>query len=48
MEAKARHPRMVVLTQIGDFYECFGVDAVMLVQYCGLNAMGTGDSIFFC
>ena len=25
---------------MGDFYEAFGVDAVMLVEYAGLNPMG--------
>lgn len=23
----------------GDFYETYGVDAIMLVEHCGLNAM---------
>ncbi len=27
---------------MGDFFEAFGVDAVMLVQHAGLNPMGTG------
>jgi len=25
---------------VGDFYEAFGVDAVMLVEHAGLNPMG--------
>ena len=30
----------VVLTRVGDFYESFGYDAVLLVEFCGLNRMG--------
>lgn len=26
--------------QVGDFFEAYGVDAVLLVEYCGLNPMG--------
>lgn len=29
----------VMLVQVGDFFESWGVDAVMLVQWCGLRAM---------
>jgi DNA mismatch repair ATPase MutS len=25
---------------VGEFYETYGVDAIMLVNYCGLNPMG--------
>lgn len=32
--------RQIQLVRCGDFYETYGVDAVMLVNYCGLNAMG--------
>ncbi|KAK3258887.1 DNA mismatch repair ATPase msh1, partial [Cymbomonas tetramitiformis] len=38
---KRLHPRKVVLLQVGDFFEAMGYDAVMLVQYCSLNPMGT-------
>jgi len=37
---KAAHPRKVSLIRVGDFYECLGYDAVMLVMYAGLNPMG--------
>ena len=30
-------------TQVGEFYETMGTDAVMLVQHAGLNPMGQGD-----
>ena len=40
VEAKARHPDMVLLIRVGDFYEAFGLDALMLVEYAGLNPMG--------
>ena len=29
--------------QVGEFYETMGIDAVMLVQHAGLNAMAQGD-----
>lgn len=37
---KEMHPTKIILTRVGEFYETYGVDAVMLVQYAGLNAMG--------
>ncbi|OEH74871.1 hypothetical protein cyc_01190 [Cyclospora cayetanensis] len=37
---KVLHKDHVILTQVGDFYEAYGVDAVMLVEFCGLNPMG--------
>ena len=37
---KRMHEDMVVLVRLGDFYETWGIDAVMLVQYAGLNPMG--------
>ena len=40
MKQKKIHQDKIVLTRCGDFYETYGVDAVMLVNYCGLNAMG--------
>jgi hypothetical protein len=36
---KKMYPDKVILTRCGDFYETYGVDAIMLVNYCGLNAM---------
>lgn len=38
-EQKTKHSDCVVLTRCGDFYETFGTDAILLVEYCGLNAM---------
>ena len=37
---KRARPETVLLVRIGDFYETWGVDAVMLVQHAGLNPMG--------
>jgi len=37
---KRNHPESVLLVRMGDFYEAWGIDAVMLVQYAGLNPMG--------
>ncbi|CAD7949938.1 unnamed protein product [Amoebophrya sp. A120] len=31
---------VVFLTRVGDFYEAWGFDAVLCVQFCGLNPMG--------
>lgn len=30
----------VLLTRVGEFYETYGVDAVMMMQHAGLNKMG--------
>ncbi|KAF4709188.1 DNA mismatch repair ATPase msh1, partial [Perkinsus olseni] len=41
-EASARGQKgswQIQLVRCGDFYKTYGVDAVMLVNYCGLNAM---------
>ena len=40
LDWKATHATKVVLVRVGEFYEAWGVDAVMLVEHCGLNAMG--------
>ena len=37
---KERHKNKVILVRVGDFYEVFGLDALLVVQHCGLNAMG--------
>jgi hypothetical protein len=39
-EQKARHSNCVALTRVGDFYETYGLDAILLIQFCGLNPMG--------
>jgi hypothetical protein len=36
---KEKHRDKLVLTRVGEFYECYGVDALMLINYAGLNAM---------
>eukprot|EP00977_Amphora_coffeiformis_P025658 scaffold21117_cov170-Amphora_coffeaeformis.AAC.2 len=38
-EQKEKHPDCIILCRCGDFYETFGVDAIMLIEHCGLNAM---------
>ena len=40
MKEKKKHQDKLILTRVGDFYESYGIDAVMLVQYAGLNPMG--------
>lgn len=39
-EQKLSHPECILLTRCGDFYETFGIDAILLVEHCGLNSMG--------
>ena len=38
-EQKEKYPDCVILTRCGDFYETFGIDAILLVEHCGLNPM---------
>ena len=37
---KQERPKCIILARVGEFYETFGVDAIMLVEHCGLNPMG--------
>ena len=37
---KDKHPEKVLLFRVGEFYEAFGSDALMLVEHAGLNPMG--------
>ena len=39
-DQKELYPQHVVLVRCGDFYETFGVDAMLLVEHVGLNPMG--------
>eukprot|EP00536_Pseudo-nitzschia_multiseries_P003783 jgi/Psemu1/186574/e_gw1.59.102.1 len=39
-DQKELYPHHVVLVRCGDFYETFGVDAILLVEHVGLNPMG--------
>ena len=38
-EQKERYPECILLTRVGEFYEAYGVDAILLVEHCGLNPM---------
>lgn len=38
-EQKEKYPDCVILVRCGDFYEAFGIDAILLVEHCGLNPM---------
>lgn len=40
LRVKNQHPEKIVLIQIGEFYETWGIDSVFLVEHCGLNRMG--------
>jgi len=37
---KLKHPDRVLLFRVGDFYEAYGLDALMMVEHSGLNPMG--------
>jgi len=37
---KKQHPQKIVLIQIGEFYETWGIDSIFLVEHCGINRMG--------
>ena len=38
-DQKTKYRDCVILTRVGDFYESFGIDALLLMEHCGLNAM---------
>eukprot|EP01018_Ginkgo_biloba_P019430 Gb_16554 [translate_table: standard] len=40
LQFKRRFPREVLLCRVGEFYEAFGFDACILVEYAGLNPVG--------
>ncbi|GFE54228.1 DNA mismatch repair protein [Babesia ovis] len=40
--ARARHPGHVIVTQMEDTYEAHGADAILCIEYCGLEP--TGDT----
>jgi len=40
LEQKKEHVEKIVLVRCGDFYETYGIDSLMLVEYAGLNPMG--------
>jgi hypothetical protein len=37
---KLQYPDHVILLRQGEFYETYGIDAIMMIEYCGLNSMG--------
>ena len=39
-DQKRKYPDSIILTRVGEFYEAFGLDAALLVEFCGLNPMG--------
>lgn len=39
-EQKDKFPECILLVRVGNFYESFGLDAILLVEHCGLNSMG--------
>eukprot|EP00899_Mesostigma_viride_P008353 jgi/Mesvir1/17519/Mv08772-RA.2 len=41
LQVKRQHPNKITLVKNGEFYEVVGFDAVLMVQYAGLNPMGT-------
>ncbi|KHN22357.1 hypothetical protein glysoja_046287 [Glycine soja] len=47
LQFKSKFPRQVLLCRVGEFYEAWGIDACILVEYVGLNPIGglRSDSI---
>ncbi|CEL93038.1 unnamed protein product [Vitrella brassicaformis CCMP3155] len=41
LQQKRKHPDKVLLVRVGEFYETYGIDALMMVEYAGLNPMGS-------
>ncbi|KAK2195766.1 bifunctional GIY-YIG endonuclease/DNA mismatch repair protein MutS [Babesia duncani] len=39
-EAKLKYPNHIILLQVSQNYECFGIDSVYVVEYCGLEPIG--------
>jgi hypothetical protein len=39
-QQKQKYPTSIILTRVGEFYEATGLDAILLIQFCGLNPMG--------
>lgn len=39
-QQKQKYPTSIILTRVGEFYEAIGLDAILLIQFCGLNPMG--------
>ena len=39
IKTKEEYNDKVIIIQNGEFYETFGIDAIMLINYCGLNPM---------
>jgi DNA mismatch repair ATPase MutS len=39
IQEKKKHLDKILLVRCGDFYETYGIDAIMLVEYAGLNPM---------
>eukprot|EP00249_Psilotum_nudum_P012287 c23698_g1_i1 orf=55-3885(+) len=40
LEVKRKFPKELLLCRVGEFYETFGFDACILVEYAGLNPVG--------
>lgn len=40
LQVKKKHAEKIVLVQVGEFYETWGLDSVFLVEHGGLNRMG--------
>jgi hypothetical protein len=46
LATKQQHPTKVLLVRVGEFYEATGIDAILLVQYAGLNPMVRFPALF--
>ena len=47
IKTKEEYNDKVIIIQNGEFYETFGIDAIMLINYCGLNPMVYTDIFIY-
>eukprot|EP00884_Botryococcus_braunii_P005346 jgi/Botrbrau1/14812/Bobra.0332s0005.1 len=40
LDKKLLHPDKLLIVRVGEFYETYGIDAILMVQWAGLNPMG--------
>jgi energy-coupling factor transporter ATP-binding protein EcfA2 len=40
LKEKCKYPKCILVIQVGDFFELYGIDAIMAVEFGGLRAMG--------
>lgn len=48
MDLKMQYPRSMILVRFGDFYQCYGFDALLLCQFANVNAMNSSLEGIVC